>query len=116
MSHTADEIAHDMHSSIGGVAGAAFTAWVLSRDDAARRQAVDIANRNAAAAAAHRARAAVLYQSNAALRERLADAADDLEVAEAEIYALRKQVAELTTHRRVLAAEVTKLRGARVAA
>lgn len=86
-------------SAIGGLGQAAIMAFALSRQDGDRRAA----NAAACQAAAERARSGVLLSATETLRERLADAAADLEVAEGEIGILRRQVAELTQHRQILA-------------
>ena len=110
--NAADEVAHGMHGSIGSIAGAAFTSWLLSRDDGARRDA----RAHAASAAAFRARSSVIGGANAALRERLADTQADLEAERGIAKDLRIQLAEAQAHRRTLADEVRRLRALAAAA
>ena len=66
MSTVADQIGHEMHDAIGGMAQAAMAAWIISRQDAGRRDAE-------AAAAAQGARALVLRGTVHGLRRDLAD-------------------------------------------
>lgn len=66
MAQAGDDIGHSMHGAIGGVAQAAMAAWILSRQDAGRRDAE-------AAAAAQGARAGVLRSTVQGLRRELAD-------------------------------------------
>ncbi len=65
-SSSPDCIAHGMHSAIGGIGQAAIAAWMVSRQDDARRSAED-------AAAAQGARASVLRSTVHGLREQIAD-------------------------------------------
>lgn len=66
MSYAADDVSGHMHGAIGGVAQAAMAAWVISRQDAGRRDAEQ-------AAAAQGARAGVLRSTVHGLREQLAE-------------------------------------------
>lgn len=99
---------HGTGGAIGGLGQAAILAYALSRQDCDRRAA----QAAACSAAASRARAGVLDRTNEDLRERLADAAADLEVAGSEIEILRRQVTELTEDRRILADAVRAFRRA----
>ena len=106
-SSSADSIAHGMHGAIGGIGQMAVTAWMLTRQQADARR---IENQAACATAASRARAAVMTRSAEKLRERLADAAADLDYLEDENASLRAQGAELTQHRAILADALVEAR------
>lgn len=96
-SSSADGIAHGMHSAIGGIGQMAIAAWMLSRQDAGRRDAEQ-------AAAAQGGRAGVLRSTVHGLREQLAD----------ERAAHREEVLDLTADNDFFRSENSKL-AARVA-
>ena len=69
-SSTAEEIGHGMHNAIGGLGQATIAAWMISRQDGARRDAEN-------AAAANGARAGVLRSTVHGLREQIAQERHD---------------------------------------
>ncbi len=122
-STSAESIASGMHSAIGGIGQMAVAAWMLSRQDAGRRDAEQ-------AAAAQGARSSVLRSTVHGLREQLADerAAHREEVLDlradatffrsenaklaARVAELEAAVIQLDGQRRVLAAALTEARAA----